>query len=127
MARNAHALRWYVDPVVWEDLRRRLSGATLVFGLVAIVVIAAACSSDTGSGGPSDGGANDASADGGSCPNQRPSDGAPCSGSTRCEYGHTTCCGLEYSLFTCRCQAGSFSCFMTVECNFICPDAAAGD
>jgi hypothetical protein len=110
-------------------------GRWSTLGFVGAMAVAAACSSDTGSGGANDAGANDAGAndagandatgDGGSCPDQKPSDGAACSGSSSCQYGQSTCCGMQYSLFTCRCQAGGFSCSMTVECNFTCPDASA--
>jgi len=63
-----------------------------------------------------------------SCPLQQPSIGgmgSVCSGSPTCTYGHATCCGIGSSAFTCRCQAGTFVCIMTVECNFICPDAGS--
>ncbi len=56
-----------------------------------------------------------------SCPTTQPMDGKACTGSTICQYGHATCCGIESSFMTCKCQAGGFSCYQTVECNFICP------
>jgi hypothetical protein len=28
---------------------------------------------------------------------------------------------------TCRCQPGGFSCAMTIDCNFACPDAGGGN
>jgi hypothetical protein len=66
---------------------------------------------------------SDAADDGSaSCPGKQPRDGDPCSGSGRCQYGHTVCCGITYSQFTCVCQQGSYFCAMTVECNFVCSD-----
>jgi hypothetical protein len=38
-------------------------------------------------------------------------------------YGQASCCGIPSSAFTCQCQQGTFSCFQTVECNFVCPDS----
>jgi hypothetical protein len=62
------------------------------------------------------------------CPAQVPlSVGVACSGSTTCTYGQSTCCGISTSAYTCKCQGGTWSCSMTVECNFICPDAGSGD
>lgn len=84
---------------------------------------------DTGSGSDATGadatqGVSDAAADGpGSCPATQPNDRSPCGGGASCTYGHTMCCGVSYSAFTCKCQAGGFSCAMTVECNFVCQDA----
>jgi hypothetical protein len=82
-------------------------------------------SSDTGgahadAGATPDDGSN-------SCPADQPMDGTPCSGSTACGYGHSTCCGIDYSFMTCKCQKGGYSCSMTVECNFVCPDASSAD
>ncbi|HEV3189368.1 MAG TPA: hypothetical protein VGY54_02665 [Polyangiaceae bacterium] len=59
-----------------------------------------------------------------SCPTAQPMDGKACTGSTVCEYGHATCCGIASSFMTCKCQPGGFSCYQTVECNFICPGSA---
>jgi hypothetical protein len=58
------------------------------------------------------------------CPAAQPQDRAACSGTIACGYGGTTvCCGISYLSTTCRCQGGVFSCGMTIECNFVCPDA----
>jgi hypothetical protein len=84
-----------------------------------------------GSSGGTTGGGADAAADAadgsGGCPSQEPRDGDPCSGSASCQYGHAVCCGMSYSQFTCVCQQGSYSCAMTVECNFVCQDGSPGD
>jgi hypothetical protein len=87
-------------------------------------------SSAGGEGGPSDGasadampGFSDAASDAsGSCPATQPQNGAACSGGATCQYGHSTCCGIAYSAFTCTCQSNGYSCAQTVECNFVCPD-----
>jgi hypothetical protein len=77
--------------------------------------------SDGGSDGAS---VSDAGSDAaGSCPPTQPADSAPCSGTASCQYGHSTCCGVQYSAVTCKCQVGGFACAMTVECNFVCPDS----
>jgi hypothetical protein len=62
-----------------------------------------------------------------SCPQKQPRDGDPCTGSASCQYGHTVCCGMNYSQFTCVCQQGSYSCAMTVECNIVCSDGGPTD
>ena len=63
-----------------------------------------------------------------SCPGQQPQDGRDCGGTTLvCQYGHTSCCGISYSMTTCRCQPGGFSCATTIDCNFVCPDAGGGN
>jgi hypothetical protein len=62
----------------------------------------------------------------GACPAQLPTSigsGPPCTGTTICEYGQATCCGISSSAYTCKCQDGTFWCSMTVECNFFCPEA----
>jgi hypothetical protein len=59
------------------------------------------------------------------CPSQQPSDGTTCTGSIVCQYGSSNCCGVSYSAMTCRCQTGGFSCAVTNECNFTCPDASS--
>jgi hypothetical protein len=80
-----------------------------------------------GNGGSSTDAGLDAHADGGAgCPTQQPRDVDTCTGSLICQYGHATCCRIASSATTCKCQQGTFSCFMTVECNFVCPDAGAG-
>jgi hypothetical protein len=93
-----------------------------------------AAGSDGQGGGRSDAGGDDAptqdasedAADGAnSCPVHQPRDGDACTGTASCQYGHTVCCGIDYSLFTCKCQQGSFSCAMTVECNVVCSDGGA--
>jgi hypothetical protein len=81
-----------------------------------------ACSSSGGAGGGAVDGVGDDAATG--CPTQQPSDRASCSGSATCTYGHSTCCGVNYSAFTCKCQMNAYLCAQTVECNFGCPDAS---
>jgi hypothetical protein len=83
---------------------------------VLLVLSEPGCSSGSSVG--NDGGS-------GTCPAQRPFDGTSCT--TTCTYGHTTCCGMTYSQFTCTCQAGGFSCAQTVECNIVCQDASPTD
>jgi hypothetical protein len=61
------------------------------------------------------------------CPAQQPLERTPCSGSISCGYGQTTCCGTPYSFMTCKCQGGTFSCAMTIACNFVCPDAGGAE
>jgi hypothetical protein len=73
-------------------------------------------------GGPEGGG--DVLASG--CPAQHPAFGATCVGALSCEYGKSSCCGIETSAQTCTCQNGFFSCDQTVECNVVCPDAGRG-
>jgi hypothetical protein len=91
-----------------------------VLACLALLVLSnAGC----GSGGGGDAAAGDG---GGACPSQRPMDGTSCTGSPSCSYGHSTCCGMEYSAYTCKCEFGSFSCAQTVECNIIC-DAGPSD
>ncbi len=91
------------------------------------VLVAAAC----GSGSNADGGTPkraDGADDGeGACPSDQPTERASCSSSASCKYGSSTCCGVAYSAVTCTCQTGGFSCAMTVECNFVCPDAEPVD
>jgi hypothetical protein len=88
--------------------------------LLLMFAFGAGCSS---SGSKSDGGG----VDGQGCPAQMPNNmGAACTGSTVCEYGQSTCCGMTYSFMTCTCRDGTFDCVQTVECNFVCPDAGSG-
>jgi hypothetical protein len=92
--------------------------------LLAVSVFAVGCND---SGAKTDGGADGSGVDGPpSCPAQLPSVGTACSGSTVCEYGQATCCGITHSFMTCTCSSGTFDCVMTVECNFVCPDAGGG-
>jgi hypothetical protein len=68
---------------------------------------------------------NDMLTDGGtSCPDMKPVDGAACSQAITCEYGHSSCCGTDYSFSTCSCQNGQFQCTQTVACNIHCPGDA---
>jgi hypothetical protein len=92
------------------------------FSLLAVLVLAAACSSSSSS--KNDGGG----VDGAGCPAQMPTPGSSsaCTGSTVCEYGQSTCCGVMDSFMTCTCRDGMFDCVQTVECNFVCPDAGGG-
>jgi hypothetical protein len=60
------------------------------------------------------------------CPPDQPQFGATCTGTLSCEYGHSSCCGIQTSAQTCTCRFGFFDCAQTVECNFICPDAGLG-
>jgi hypothetical protein len=82
----------------------------------------------TGGAAGSDAGGLDAPpGDGGSsCPAQQPQDGSSCSGTPVCQYGHTTCCGIDYPVAVCHCGSGGFTCEMAVDCNFVCPDAGNG-
>jgi hypothetical protein len=34
---------------------------------------------------------------------------------------------VNHSAMTCMCQPAGFSCAVTVECNFVCPDAGGGN
>jgi hypothetical protein len=110
--------------------------------LVAAIAFANGCGSgDSGAGGDAaGGGGGDASAEGGSdategdaadgaasCPSHQPRDGDACTGSASCGYGHSVCCGIDYTAFTCECQQGMFMCALTVECNIVCPDGGPGD
>jgi len=52
-----------------------------------------------------------------------PTIGTACSGTAICHYGTATCCGITSSAYTCPCASGSFNCYITTECNFVCPDA----
>jgi hypothetical protein len=72
-----------------------------------------------------DGATEDAADGSASCPSKQPRDGDACTGSASCQYGHTVCCGMSYSQFTCTCQQGSFSCAMTVECNIVCSEGGS--
>ena len=60
------------------------------------------------------------------CPTEQPGFGVTCTGTLKCFYGHTTCCGVETSDQTCTCDHGFFDCAQTTECNFTCPDAGQG-
>jgi len=81
---------------------------------------------NNGGGGTTDR-ADAATGDANGCPAEQPRLITPCSGSLTCSYGQATCCGITSSFFTCKCQNGSFSCYQTVECNFVCPDASSRD
>ena len=64
------------------------------------------------------------------CPASLPAVGSQaCSGTTVCQYGHASCCGIASSFMTCKCQFGQFNCYQTVECNFACagPSDASSD
>jgi hypothetical protein len=125
-------------------MRRQILACSIAIPLV-VVLQAGACGGsdggangsgnrDGGGGGPgSDApteaaeGAADAPAtdDGpGACPANQPRDGDACNGSASCQYGHSVCCGIDHSAFTCKCQFGTFQCAQTVECNIVCPEAS---
>jgi hypothetical protein len=90
------------------------------FAATAWIAVLIGCGSGS-STGTVDASTHDAAQPG--CPADQPSDGTACTGSLKCEYGQSTCCGVTSSFTTCQCQPGGFSCAMTVECNFVCPDA----
>jgi hypothetical protein len=97
---------------------------------LTIAAVGLGCSASSSRGNGLDGG-RDRVTDGagdtrGGCPAQRPGTAQACTGSATCTYGTAVCCGVTTSAYTCRCQAGSFVCSMTTECNFVCPDAGRG-
>jgi hypothetical protein len=98
-----------------------MTGRTLPF-LVAAVLSQLACGS-SGGGGPADAASGNPS----SCPADLPGNSTACTAPLTCDYGHSTCCGVDYSQFRCKCQTGTFACSQTVECNMICPEAGPQD
>ena len=104
-----------------------MRSAALCFVVGLVLAGAAACSNSSSTSGVHDGAPGDAASDGQppGCPSQQPSDGTACTGSIVCQYGHSTCCGMSFSAMTCRCQPGGFSCAVTTECNFVCPDGSS--
>jgi hypothetical protein len=93
--------------------------------LAAVCVIAWSMGCGSSAKGPTD--AAPETGNDQSCPAQQPKDGDACTGTSHCGYGHATCCGVSSTANTCVCQQGHFSCSMTVECNFVCPDASPGE
>ena len=102
----------------------------LVVHCSIIAALGLGCGGSSNPGGASDGGRNRPADVGGDapagCPTKLPSIGQACTGTESCTYGSATCCGVTTSAYTCRCQADSFVCSMTNECNFVCPDAGRG-
>jgi hypothetical protein len=94
-------------------------------GLIVFALVGCSSSAKTPADAASDG-MGGGTGNPATCPTKEPQDGDVCTGTVRCGYGKATCCGVTSTARTCTCQQGHFSCAMTVECNFVCPDASSG-